>query len=162
MNIWSDIRSEYAAWLRTFPLVARIGTPGPLPEVVSTSIEPLFNDSAFWSQRTRETEVAVRRHLTDPEIDGIFDEVAVVLDENLRRFDPLVAYYGRFASDGDPTRIEWERDAAHAVKRDLAWAACERATGEPGFFSGLLPWYDRGRWPVGWAGAYPAGHVTII
>jgi hypothetical protein len=117
----------------------------------------VFLDAAFWSERTHEVEAAVRGHLTDPQIDSIIDDVAAVIDENLRRFDPLVAYYGRFAPDGDQTRIEWEREAAHSVKRDLAWAACERAVGEPGFFYGLLPWYDRGRWPVGWAGAYNCG-----
>jgi len=89
-------------------------------------------------------------------------EVAAVVDEDLGRFDPLIAYYARFAPDGDPARIDWERDAAHGVKRDLAWAAIERAIGEPSFFSGLRPWYDRGRLPVGWSGAYPAGHVLVI
>lgn len=162
MDRWPEIRDEYAAWLRAFLMLARIGTPGDAPEVVGPSDEPVFLDAGFWSERTHEAEAAARRHLTDPEIDGIIDAVAAVIDENLRRFDPLVAYYGQFAPDGDPARVDWEREAAHSVKRDLAWAACERATGEPGFFSELLPWYERGRWPVGWAGAYPAGHVRVV
>jgi len=78
------------------------------------------------------------------------------------RFDPLIAYYGQFASDGDPARIEWERKAAHSLKRDLAWAAIEQAIGEPAFFSRLRPWYDRGRWPIGWIGAYPSGHLRVL
>jgi hypothetical protein len=162
VNRWPDIRTEYGTWLRVFPMVVRIGTPGDTPEVVSPSNEPMFLDAAFWSERTHETEAVVRRHLTDPQIDAIIDEVAAVIDEDLLRFDPLVAYYGRFAPAGDPTRIQWEREAAHSIKRDLAWAACERAVGEPGFFCGLLPWYDRGRWPVGWVGQYPAGHAQVV
>jgi hypothetical protein len=139
-----------------------IGQPGDSPEFVGPSDEPVFFDATFWSERTHEAEACARRHLSDPEIDGIIDEVAAVLDEDLLRFNPLITYYGRFAPDGDPARIEWEREAAHSVKRDLAWAATERTIGEHGFFCGLLSWYNRGRWPVGWAGQYPAGHVRVL
>jgi hypothetical protein len=100
--------------------------------------------------------------MADPEIDSIFDQVAAVVDENLSRFDALVNYYGRFFPDGDPIRIDYEREGAHSVKRDLAWAAIERAVGEPAFFCGLLPWYDRGRWPCRWLGQYPTGHVLVL
>jgi hypothetical protein len=161
VNRWPDIRDEYAAWLRSFPMLVNIGKRGRSREVVGPTDTPVILDVPFWSERTHEAEARARRHLTDPEIDGIIEDVAAVIDENLLRFDPLVAYFGRFAPDGDPDRIQCERGAAHSVKRDLAWAACERATGEPGFFSELLAWYDRGRWPVGWAGAYPAGHVRV-
>jgi hypothetical protein len=162
VNRWPAIRAEYAAWLRAFPMLTRSGQPGDSPEVVGPSAEPVFLDAGFWSERTHEAEARARHHLSDPEIDGIIDEVTAVIDEDLLRFNPLVAYYGRFAPDGDPTRIEWEREAAHSVKRDLAWAATERAIGEPDFFCGLLSWYERGRWPVGWVGHYPAGHVRVV
>jgi hypothetical protein len=162
VNRWAETHAEYAAWLRRFPMLARIGTPGDEPEEIGPSDEPVFRDAPFWSQRTHEAEAIARQHMSDREIDAIIDGVAAVIDEDLRRFDPLVAYYGRFAPNGDPSRIEWEREAAHSVKRDLAWAACERAVGKPGFFSGLLPYYERGRWPVGWDGAYPAGLVRIV
>jgi hypothetical protein len=122
----------------------------------------LFLDVQFWSERTHEAEARISKCLTDSHIDGIFDEVAGVIDENLLRFDPLVAYFGRFAPAGDPDRIQWERNAAHCVKRDLAWAACERAAGVSGFFCDLLKWYNRGRWPVGWAEQYPRGHLKVI
>lgn len=127
MNVWPEIHAEYAAWLRTFPMVARIGIPCDVAEVVGPPDEPVFLDAAFWSERTHAAEAVARRHLSETEIDYIIDDVAAVIDENLRRFDPLVAYYGRFAPDGDPSRIEWERDAAHSVKRDLAWAASGRS-----------------------------------
>jgi hypothetical protein len=162
MNRWSELRDEYTAWLRAFPMLVNMGQPGGSPEILGPTDEPAALDVPFWSARTREAEAHTLRHLTDPELDGIIDSVAAIIDENLRRFDPLVAYFGRFAPDGDPDRIECERDAAHSIKRDLAWAACEQAIGEPGFFCGLLPWYDRGRWPVGWSGHYPAGHVRVV
>jgi hypothetical protein len=162
LNKWGEVREEFFAWLRTFPLQTNIGKPGDSPEVIGPTDAPVYLDVAFWSARTHEAETRARTHLKDVEIDRIIDEVAEIIDEDLLRFDPLVAYYGRFLPDGDPGRIDDEREAAHSVKRDLAWAATERAIGEHGFFTGLLPWYDQGRWPVGWAGKYPAGHVRVL
>jgi hypothetical protein len=162
MNRWPEIRDDFFAWLRAFPLVKNVGTPADPPEVLGPSGTPDYLDVKFWSERTHEVESRARRHLTDAEIDTIIDEVAAVIVEDLLRFDPLIAYYGRYFPAGDVGRIEDERQAAHAIKRDLAWAATERAIGEPGFFSDLLEWYDRGRWPVGWAGKFPAGHVRVL
>ena len=155
-------REEFVHWLRSFPLVSNIGQPSELPEVIEAGDAPMHLNSSFWSERTREIEAEARQHLTDPEIDRIFDDVAAIIDEDLRRFDPLLAYYGRSAPDGDPDRIEDERQAAHSVKRDLAWAAVELSIGRIGFFSKLLPWYDRGRWPCSWAGPYPGGYLLVL
>jgi hypothetical protein len=119
-------------------------------------------DYGFWSRRTHEAEARAREHLADAELDRIFDEVAGVIDEDLRRFDPLIAYYALYLPDADPDRIGQEREVALSTKRDMAWAAVEHCIGQPGFFAGLLPWYDRGRWPCGWAGKYPAGHVLVV
>lgn len=162
MNQWPAIRDGYFAWLRAFPLMTHIGMSGDSPEVIESSDSPVYADDAFWSERTHEAEASARRHLTDPEMDSIFDEVAAVIDEDLLRFNPLVACYGRFFPDGDPGRIEDERVAAHSLKRDLAWAAIERAIGKPAFFSGLVEWYERGRWPCRWKGQYPAGHLRVL
>jgi len=162
MNQWLVIRDEYSHWLRTFPMLAHIGKPADSPEILGPTSEPVYLNVAFWSARTHEAEARARQHLTDPEIDAVIDAVAGVIDEDLLRFDPLIAYYGRYFPDGDPGRIEDERQAAHSVKRDLAWAAIERATGEPGYFSGLLGWYDRGRWPCDWKGTFPVGHLRVL
>lgn len=162
LNRWREVRDDFFAWLRAFPLVTNIGKAGDSPELIGPTDAPVYLDVTFWSERTHEAEARAQRHLTDSEIDTVIDEVAAVIDENLLRFDPLVAYYGRYFPDGDAGRIEDERQAAHSVKRDLAWAATERAIGEPGFFSDLLAWYDRGHWPVGWAGKFPAGHVRVL
>jgi hypothetical protein len=163
LNRWlTHVRGDYFAWLRTFPLLAHIGTPGDSPEIIGPSAAPVYLDVTFWSERTHEAEACAGRQLIDPEIDSIIAQVAAVIDENLSRFDPLVHYYSRFFPDGDPGRIEDEREAAHSVKRDLAWAGIEQAIGEPAFFCALLLWYDRGRWPCGWVGQYPDGHVRVL
>ena len=95
MNKWGEVRDEFFAWLRTFPLQTNIGKPGDSPEVIGPTDAPVYLDVAFWSERTHEAEARARTHLTDAEIDRIIDEVAAVIDEDLLRFDPLVAYYGR-------------------------------------------------------------------
>jgi hypothetical protein len=162
MNQWLAIREGYLASLRTFPMLRNIGRPGDCEEIIPATEAPVYLDATFWSQRTHEAEALARIHLSDSEIDRIFDEVAAVIDEDLRRFDALIAYFAQFFPDGDPGRIEDERQTAHGVKRDLAWAAIERSVGEPGFFSALLCWYERGRWPCRWAGEFPAGHVMVL
>ncbi len=157
----SRIQADFFTWLRSFPLVSSIGQPSDSEEVIEVGASPMALDSDFWSKRTHEVEEKANRHLTVLEIDRIFDEVSGVIDENLRRFDPLVKYFARYFPDGDSNRIEDERQVAHSVKRDLAWAAVEQAIGQVGFFSKLLLWYDRGRWPCGWMGTYPSGHVLV-
>lgn len=159
---WPALREEYLAWVRTFPMLTQLGHPGSSPELFADGDGPVYQDVVFWSARTHEAEARSRQHLTDAEIDAVINEVAAAVDEDLLRFDPLIAYFARFYPEGDPDRLEDEREAAHAVKRDLAWAAIEKITGEPGFFTSLIPIYDLGRWPCGWAGVYPAGHVLFL
>ncbi len=162
MNTWPTIRPDYLAWVRTFPMLAHVGQPGSSPDLPTSDDRPVHQDIEFWSARTHEAEARARHHLSDSEIDTVFNEVAAAVDDDLRRFDPLVACFARYSPDGDPRRIADERATAHAVKRDLAWAAIERATGEAGFFTTLLPVYNEGRWPCAWSGDYPAGHVLFL
>ena len=155
------IPADMKGWLGSFPLLANIGKPDPaLTGLICSELPPVLND-IFWSERTHELESAALQVLSDDSIDGIFDGITAIIDADLGRFNPLVAYFGTFLPDGDETRIQIERDVAHSVKRDLAWAVVERTIGVDGFFSGLLRWYDRGRWPYDWSGDYPAGHVIV-
>jgi hypothetical protein len=162
LNQWHDIRAEYFAWLRYFPLLTNIGIPEDSREVICSADGPVFLNVPFWSERTHELEARALQHLQEEEIDLIFNEVAAVIDENLLRFDPLIAYYSQFFPEGHPERLDAEHDAAHSAKRDLAWAAIERAIREPAFFCRLLEWYDQGRWPLSWQGDYPSGHLLVL
>lgn len=159
---WLAYRDKYSHWLREIPMLARLGTVGESPEIVGPSNTPVYLDADFWSLRTHEVESAALKCLDDSEIDAVFDTVASVIDEDLTRFDPLVMYYGLYLSDGDPDRIAIERESAHNIKRDFAWAAIEAVAGQQLFFSSLLEWYSRGRWPCGWAGSYPSGHIVVL
>jgi hypothetical protein len=162
MDRWLKIREDYSSWLRTFPLLIDIGKPGKPPQVIAASDAPVYLNVPFWSERTHSVEALAQKQLKDDDIDRIINEVAAVIDEDLLRFDPLIAYFARFFPDGDPGRIEDEREVAHCVKRDLAWAAIERVIEQQGFFTQILPWYDKGRWPCSWSGKYPAGHVLVL
>jgi hypothetical protein len=162
MTPWSAFRDEYSNWLRSFPLIVEIGRPASAFEILRSSETPIYQNASFWSERTHEIESVALCNLTSQEIDDIFNDVASTLDEDLRRFDPLIAYFAQFFPDGDAGRIEDERDVAHCVKRDLAWAAVERVLDSNGFFNSTLAWYARGRWPCNWAGDYPAGHFLVL
>ena len=161
MNRWFSIRVEYANWLRSFPLLSSIGQPGDSPELVPVADAPEYLNFSFWSARSHEIESLAREQLADAEIDQIFDEVVAVINEDLRRFDPLIVYFDRFCDDLG-TRFDDEIEMALSVKRDLAWAAIERTIGLPGFFTQLAAWYGKGRWPFNWVGDYPLGHVQVI
>ena len=162
MDRWLQIRDDYSKWLRAFPLLTNIGQPGTSREIISPRNAPVYGNVPFWSARTHEAEELALVQFKESEIDQIIDDVAAVIDEDLLRFDPLIAYFARFFPDGDAGRIEDERNVAHCVKRDLAWAAIERVLKQQGFFTQILKWYDKGRWPCDWAGQYPAGHVLVL
>ena len=148
-------------WLSSFPLLTMLGKPDDRLAPFVTEVSPPVLNYAFWSARTHEIESIAMRSFSDAEIDSIFENVAAIIDKDLRRFDPLVQYFGKLLPDGDEGRIAAEREISHCVKRDLAWAATEKSIGVNGFFCGLLQWYDQGRWPHDWLGVFPDGHVVI-
>ena len=105
MNIWPTIRFEYLAWVRKFPMLVNFAQPGSSPELTTGVDQPVRLDVRFWAARTHEAEMRSRRHLSDIEIDSVFDEVTAAIDEDLLRFDPLIAYFARFFPDGDLTDL---------------------------------------------------------
>lgn len=156
------ISAQFADWLRTFPLLVRIGTPSDAPEVLAPSDEPAFLDKYFWLGRAAKTRASVLCHVSLEHTIRVQLAVATVLNENVSRFDPLTAYYRQRNTECNFTADGWAVESAGAVTDDLAWAACELLAEKPGFFTSLLPWYDRGRWPIGWDGAYPAGRLRVL
>jgi hypothetical protein len=49
LNRWHEVRDEFFAWLRAFPLQINIGKPGDSPEVIGPTEAPVCVDVAFWS-----------------------------------------------------------------------------------------------------------------
>jgi hypothetical protein len=156
------VSAQFADWLRTFPLLVHIGAPSAAPEVLAPSDEPAFFDRYFWFRREQQTRTNMLRHMSLLHTVRVQFAVAADLDENVNRFDPLTAYYRQRNTECSFTADGWALEASRHVVDVLAWAACELLAGEPGFFTSLLPWYDRGRWPIGWDGAYPAGRLRVL
>lgn len=162
MNPRDTISAQFADWLRTFPLLVHIGTPSDAPEVLAPSDEPAFLDRYFWLRRAAKTRASALRYMPLEHTIRVQLAVAAVLNENVSRFNPITAYYRQRNTECDFTADGWALEAASAATDDLAWAACELLAGEPGFFTSLLPWYNRGRWPIGWEGEYPAGRLRVL
>ncbi len=148
-------------WLRTFPILGSFGDPTPVEgvQIDEAPIPELAYE--FWSSQTKSLEKIALAELSDSSIDAIFEEVTLIIDEDLLRFDPMVHFFAQHYPDGDPFRIELEREVALCVKRDLSWMTVEQVLGKGGFFSHLRGWYNLGRWPHGWIGQYPSGVVLL-
>ncbi|MEI8381699.1 MAG: hypothetical protein WCJ09_16340 [Planctomycetota bacterium] len=131
-------------------MLAAFGDQTPVDGATINAADIPQLDADFWQARTEALEALALSRCSDQNIDGMFYEVTSIIDEDLTRFDPMVAYFGRYYPDGDPVRIEIESEIAACVKRDLSWMMVEWLIQAPGFFTGLKTWYDLGRWPHGW------------
>ena len=136
--------------LPPFPLLTSFGAQTPVDGAAVSGHEIPQLDSDYWQLQTMSLEALALTKCSDHNIDGMFYEVTSIIDEDLTRFNPMVAYFGRYYADRDPVRIQIESEIAECVKRDLAWMMVEWLIEAPGFFTGLKNWYDLGRWPHGW------------
>ena len=141
---------EWQAWLRTFPLLASFGDQTPVQHATISGQSVPHLDNDYWQTQTESLETLALTKCSDLNIDGMFHEVTSIIDEDLTRFDSMVAYFGQFYPDGDPFRIQIESEIAACVKRDLSWMLVEWLIETPGFFTQLKVWYDLGRWPHAW------------
>lgn len=164
MDHWNATLTDFAIELRGINWLHSLADPSNEPQIVRSETEPTFLDHEFWSARTHELETIARQSITDANIDQVFDDVAGVMDEDLNRFNPIIEYFGRYFPDPVDAshRRDCETEMAHNIKRDLAWIAVERVIEKPGFFTPLLDWYKIGRWPCGWSGDYPDGHLLCL
>jgi hypothetical protein len=53
-------------------------------------------------------------------------------------------------------------DAIDQIKRDVCWAAIEYILDRHEFFSMLLEWYERGRFPCSWSGTVESGRLVVV
>jgi hypothetical protein len=89
--------------------------------------------------------------LPTPSVDALFQRVDTEFG------DPATRYYRDLAMF--PLELI---DFPHRLVRGLA-LELSIADLDPSltFFQALLPWFRRGRWPVGWSGAWPQGHILL-
>lgn len=115
---------------------------------------------------THVLEQRAQQTLGDAIIDDVFAAVSARIGE--RVWAGISAYVERMTTrdpefDSAGVNAGIAIDVLQAVKRDVAWAVVEQQLASEGFFSDLLQWYARGRWPCGWIdGSPPQGRVLVV
>lgn len=93
----------------------------------------------------------------DDAISDIFETVSMAL------YDDIWNAWQSFRERGGlEEENALDEEIADMVKRDLCWAAVERALNKPGFFTALLDVYKDGYFPCGWNGEYSYGRAAVM
>lgn len=90
-------------------------------------------------------------------VDDIFETVSTALDEDI--WNNWQEFRTRAGLEEENALDE---EIVDMVKRDLCWAAVEKAMDRTGFFTELLDVYRDGRFPCGWDGNYPYGRFAVM
>jgi hypothetical protein len=121
---------------------------------------------SIWSKASHALERKARRREGDSWIDGVFVRVGESTGRSVARgmrdyLDRMARRHPRYDPAGVYASIAI--DVPDRVLSDVAWAAVEVLLGSPAFFSELLSWHERGRWPCGWRGGVPPkGRIVIL
>jgi hypothetical protein len=154
---------EFVQSLAEMPWLSHTGEPCPDALVVSSIAEGWddWNDQMMtvWRPRSAALEEIARTVMGEPGIDEVFADVAGVAGPGIEV--ALGRHFDRHPNSSDSDLGLWP-DVLETMKRDIAWAAVEAVLGRPGFFSSILPYYRRGRWPCAWSGEYPEGRIVVL
>lgn len=114
------------------------------------------NYLSVWEPPTCLLEKLACEIIGDDAIDDIFETVSTALDEDI--WNAWLSFRER----GGLEESGLDEEIADMVKRDLCWAAVERALNTKGFFTALLEIYRDGYFPCGWDGEYPNGRAAVM
>lgn len=115
------------------------------------------NYLSVWEPQTCLLENLAREIIGEDAIDDIFDTVSMAVDGDI--WHEWIAFRERSGLEEENALDE---EITDMVKRDLCWAAVERALNRTGFFGGLLEIYRDGYFPCGWEGEYPYGRAAVM
>lgn len=115
------------------------------------------NYLSVWDPKISLLEELAGQIIGDDAIDDIFETVSMALDEDIWN-----AWQSFRTRGGLEEENALDEEIADMVKRDLCWAAVERALNKPGFFTALLEIYKDGYFPCGWDGEYPYGRAAVM
>ena len=90
-------------------------------------------------------------------IDDIFETVSMALDKDIWN-----AWQEFRIRAGLEEQNALDEEITDMVKRDLCWAAVEKALNRTEFFTELLEIYRNGYFPCGWDGEYPYGRAAVM
>lgn len=115
------------------------------------------NYLSVWDPHISLLEKLAEMTIGDDAVDDIFETVSMALDNDI--WNEWLAFRTRGGLEEENALDE---EIADMVKRDLCWAAVERALNKPGFFTALLDIYRDGYFPCGWDGEYPNGRAAVM
>lgn len=137
------------------------GTPTEKYLLVRSVYEAYDNWNAnylsVWESQTDLLEKLAEEIIGDDAIDDIFETVSMALDKDIWN-----AWQEFRIRAGLEEQNALDEEITEMVKRDLCWAAVERALDRTGFFTGLLEIYEDGYFPCGWDGEYPYGRAAVM
>ncbi len=115
------------------------------------------NYLSVWEPHTDALEKLSEEIIGGDAVDDIFETVSAALGDDIYRA------WGEFrVRAGLDEENALDDEITDMVKRDLCWAAVEKALNKPGFFTGLLDVYREGHFPCGWEGDYPEGRFAVM
>lgn len=115
------------------------------------------NYLSVWEPQTCFLEKLASEIIGDDAVDDIFETVSMALDEEIWN-----AWQSFRERGGLEEENALDEEIVDMVKRDLCWAAVERALDKPGFFTALLVIYKDGYFPCGWDSEYPGGRAAVM
>lgn len=115
------------------------------------------NYLSVWEPQISALEKMAEQIIGNDAIDDIFETVSMALDEDIWQ-----AWQSFRTRGGLEEENALDEEIADMVKRDLCWAAVERALNKPGFFTELLEIYRDGYFPCGWDGEHPYGRAAVM
>ncbi len=147
--------------MRPIKWFANSGTPTETYLLVRSVYDAYDNWNAnylsVWEPQIDLLEKLACEIIGDDAIDDIFETVSMALDEDIWNAWQSFRVRGGLQEEGG-----LDEEIADMVKRDLCWAAVERALNKTGFFTALLEIYKDGYFPCGWDGEYPYGRAAIM
>lgn len=115
------------------------------------------NYLSVWEPQICLLEKLAEMTIGDDAVDDIFETVSLALDNDI--WNEWQAFRTRGGLEEENALDE---EIADMVKRDLCWAAVEKALNITGFFTALIDVYRDGYFPCGWDGEYPYGKTAVM
>lgn len=112
---------------------------------------------SVWEPQIYFLEELAEKIIGNDAIDDIFETVSLALDGDIWREWQLFRERAGFNEEN-----ALDEEITDMVKRDLCWAAVEKALNITDFFTGLLDIYRSGYFPCGWEGDYPNGRAAVM
>lgn len=156
-----SVSEQFIEEVKSIKWFANSGTPTEKYLLVRSVYDAYDNWNAnylsVWDPKISLLEELAEQIIGDGAIDDIFETVSMALDEDIWQ-----AWLSFRTRGGLEEENALDEEIADMVKRDLCWAAVERALGKPGFFTELLDIYKDGYFPCGWDGKHPYGRAAVM